>query len=266
MGYQSPGNPTGFVNDFAQVLSIDAKSNLEKILSEFQKNTTNEIAVVTIKTLASDDIVLYANQLFKEWKIGTKENKNGILFLIVINDKKLRIATGSGLEGALPDIVAGSIIRNEVTPLLKENKFDEGITKGVKAIILATENEYEAPKQKTKDFFPLFFLFFIILWQIIISILAPTKSWWLGGVIGGGIGLVFGFILASLLWGAITTIGFTLLGLLIDYIVSKKYRHDKQHPLDTFWGGPHSLGGGSGGGFGGFSGGGTSGGGASGSW
>ena len=77
-------------------------------------------------------------------KIGTKKNDNGVLFLIVKDDKKIRIEVGYGLEGALPDALTSSIIRNVVTPDFKRNDFYDGISDGVNAIMLATKGEYKA--------------------------------------------------------------------------------------------------------------------------
>lgn len=270
LGYQGVLKPNGYVNDFASMVSPEARASIEEKLTLFKNETGNEITLVTIEDLQGEDIQPFATRLFREWGLGEKERNNGILFLISKNDKKMRIEVGYGLEGALPDITAGSIIRNEVTPLFKEGKFDQGIIQGIDSIILATKNEYIRPVEKkiNGNLFPFFMFIFIFGWQILVAILAPTKSWWLGGVIGGTIGAVVGAVMSSLLWGGLATAGFGLLGLFIDYVVSKKYKKGS-HPVDSFFSGGTSgwgSGGGSSGGFGGFSGGSSGGGGASGSW
>ena len=89
--YSSPGNPKGYVNDFAQVLSPGAKQVLESELTEFASTTSNQITVVTVKNMGGDYIENYAVKLFAEWGIGTKEKDNGALLLLAIEEHKMRI-------------------------------------------------------------------------------------------------------------------------------------------------------------------------------
>lgn len=271
LAYSSPGMPTGFVNDFANVLKPEEKSALETKLQNFKNETSNEIVVVTVTTLAGDPIDTYANTLFREWGIGGKEHNNGILVLAAIEDRKMRIEVGYGLEGAMPDLLTKQIQDTDITPSFKNKEYGAGLTKGVDSLIAATKGEYEAPKQ-TKKSFPLELIMLGIFMggQILISVLAPTKSWWLGGVIGGGAGAIAGVVLKSLFLGGLFAVGGICLGLLLDWFVSKSY--EKKGGRDDFWnrGGLWGTGGsswgGSGGGFGGFGGGSSGGGGSSSSW
>jgi uncharacterized protein len=273
LAYESPGSPTGYVNDFAGMLLPETKTTLEGTLTQFTKDTSSEISVVTVTNLSGDSIENYANELFREWGIGTKNNNNGILLLISKDDRKLRIEVGYGLEGALPDATAFSIITNDITPLFKEGNFDEGVTVGVQKIIEATKGEYTAvpPKNKgiSSSILEVLFFVFIFGFNILVLILAPSKSWWLGGVIGGVLGGIIGFIFWSLIGGAILGGVLLGLGLLIDFFVSRAYqqhKHDPNHPGGFFGGFRGGGSSGRGGGFGGFSGGSSGGGGASGSW
>lgn len=271
LAYTSPGTATGFVNDFANVLKPEEKSALETKLQNFKNETSNEIVVITIATLSGDPIDTYANTLFREWGIGGKERNNGILVLAAIEDRKMRVEVGYGLEGAMPDLLTKQIQDADITPSFKNEKYGDGLSKGVDSLIAATKGEYEAPKQ-TKKSFPFELIFFALFMgsQILISVLAPTKSWWLGGVIGGGAGAIAGLVLKSLLFGGLLAAGGIGLGLLLDWFVSKSY--EKSGGRDDFWnrggffGGTGSSWGGSGGGFGGFGGGSSGGGGSSSSW
>src|SRR3989344_5277330 len=101
--YTSPGSPSGFVNDFAQMMSAGARAQLEQKLVQLEKDSTNEISVVTINNLDGDTIENFAVKLFQEWGIGKTKNDNGILLLIAKDDRKMRIEVGYGLEGALTD-------------------------------------------------------------------------------------------------------------------------------------------------------------------
>ncbi len=268
LAYQSPGTPTGYVNDFASMLTPETKTALEATLTQFTKETSSEISVVTVADLGGDSIENYANELFRAWGIGTKNNNNGVLLLISRDDRKLRIEVGYGLEGALPDATAYSIVTNNITPFFKEEKYNEGVMIGVEKIIDATKGEYTAPVEQKKNKFQFGEIILAILFfgfNILVSILAPSKSWWLGGVIGGAIGVIVGFIFWSIIGGAILGGVLLGLGLFIDFVVSRAYQ--KGGPgtggFGGFWTGGSS---GRSGGFGGFSGGSSGGGGSSGSW
>lgn len=269
LAYQSPGTPTGFVNDFANVLTAEQKTRLETTLDSFQKETSNEISIVTIPTLNGEPIENYANTLFREWGIGSKKNNNGVLILAAINDHKLRIEVGYGLEGALPDLLTKTIQENEIIPSFKTDDYAGGFEKGVLAIMQATQGEYKGEPVEHKQSVPAELIFFMLFFgvQIIFAILAPTKSWWLGGVIGGLGGGIVGYILGALTFGIIGGLAGAGFGLLIDYLVSKNYKGPGGRPGGGFWGG--FGGGGSSfgsGGFGGFGGGSSGGGGSSTSW
>jgi len=133
LAYSSPGSPTGYVNDFAGILSSDTKKTLETKLSSLDASTSAQLSVVTIKSLDGDTIENYAEKLFKEWGIGQKGKDNGVLLLVAVDDHKLRIEVGYGLEGALTDAESSNIIRNTITPEFKKGDYNKGITNGVES-------------------------------------------------------------------------------------------------------------------------------------
>lgn len=273
LAYSFPGNPIGYVTDFANILSDDTELSLESRLESFAKETSIEIAVVTVNSLDGDSIENYANELFREWGVGKKEYNNGILFLVAPNERKVRIEVGYGLEGAMPDIQAGYIIDNIVVPAFKNGNYDSGVVEGVDATISVVQGEQFETKVNILDllnndgfvFFAVFF--FILLGQGLLALLASTRSWWLGGVFG----VIAGFIIPPLFyspdveWVLVLVLG--IFGLALDYYVSKSYkkyknRGGKKSPWQ--WGSGGGFGGGSSGG--GFGGGSSGGGGASGGW
>jgi uncharacterized protein len=274
--YSSPGNPSGYVNDFAGVFTPEQKSMLENKLSAFNASTTNEIAVVTVKSLGGDYIENYAVQLFKEWGIGTKKNDNGVLLLIALDDHKMRIEVGYGLEGALTDSLASQIIRNDLAPAFKQNDFYGGVNIATDHIIEATKGEYKndgSPDSGKKLVVSIegVLIFVVVVFQFLASILGRSKSWWAGGVVGGiaGVALTFFHVLGiTLVLGTIVTVILVFLGLLFDYVVSNRYTQavSSGSPIPWWIGGRGGIGGGGSSSFGGFSGGSSGGGGASGSW
>ncbi|MFZ6001914.1 MAG: TPM domain-containing protein, partial [Bacteroidota bacterium] len=126
-----------WVHDEAGVLDPQTKAELEYALKAERDSTSNQIAVLLIPSLDGDDIDLYANRVFREWKLGTAEKDNGVLFLISINDRKMRIEVGLGLEGALTDAMSSRINRNEVAPYFRTGNYSEGVKAGVFAVIKA---------------------------------------------------------------------------------------------------------------------------------
>ena len=104
-----PSNPT-LVTDMAGLLSPEEKQALERKLVAIDDSSSNQIAVVILPTLEGNPIEEYATKLFRQWGIGNKKTNNGILLLIAVQDKKIRIEVGYGLEGAIPDITSINII------------------------------------------------------------------------------------------------------------------------------------------------------------
>ena len=226
--------PPRLVNDLAGVLSPEEESNLERKLVAYDDSTSNQIAVVLVKTLNDYPIEEFALQLFRSWQIGNKKTNNGILILAAIDDHKVRIETGYGLEGAVPDIIANQIINNDIAPNFRNNDYYEGLDKATSSIIAAAAGEYKAPDNYRNrgvqgKKFPVGFIIALIVLLIIIN----RKN--RGG--GGGFMSRRGF----------GPIFFPTGG-------------------GIFGGGGGGWSGGGGGGFGGFGGGSSGGGGASGSW
>ncbi len=130
---------TGRVTDNAEILSADTRRTISESLKAHEQKTGNQIAVLTIPSLEGEGIEEYAVAVFNSWKLGQKGKDNGILVVVVPNDRRMRIEVGYGLEGTLPDGLAGSIIRNIMTPQFKTGNYNAGIQSGVKAIIEVLE-------------------------------------------------------------------------------------------------------------------------------
>ncbi|HTF99608.1 MAG TPA: YgcG family protein [Nitrospirota bacterium] len=139
---------TGRVTDNAQILTDDTRRSITEQLKAHEQQTTNQVAVLTVPSLEGESIEEYANSVFKEWKLGQKGKDNGILVLVAPNDRRMRIEVGYGLEGTIPDSLAGSIIRNVMTPKFKDSDFNGGISAGVSAILTVLEHG-KAPEEVT---------------------------------------------------------------------------------------------------------------------
>lgn len=141
---------TGRVTDNAQILSDETRQSITERLKAHEDKTTNQIAVLTIPTLNGEGIEEYAVAVFNEWKLGQKGKDNGILVVVSPHERRMRIEVGYGLEGTMPDGVAGSIIRNVITPHFKNNDYNKGIDEGVNAIIRVLEGG-QPPEEVVAD-------------------------------------------------------------------------------------------------------------------
>jgi uncharacterized protein len=255
--------------DQTNTLGSGQKETLSKLIATERQVSGNQIGILIIPTLGDDALEDYSIKVARQWGIGTKENNNGILLLIVKDDRKLRIEVGYGLEGVLTDVQSNRIIQNDITPYFKKGQYYEGINAGVTSIIAAIHGEYTASSTPTgMAGFPLELLLTagLIGFSWLGSILGRSKSWWAGGIVGAIGGGVIGFLLGSVF---LTVLGIGILsivGLLFDKVVSSNYRTRAGSGEPPSWWAGGGFGGGSDGGFGGFGGGDFGGGGSNGSW
>jgi uncharacterized protein len=142
---------TGRVNDNAQILSDSTRKSLTELLKDHEVRTTNQIVILTIHSLGGESIEDYANKVFNEWKIGQKDKDNGILIVVVPDERQMRIEVGYGLEGKMTDLSAGRIIRNIMTPRFGEGDFDQGINDGARAVISTLEGKELPVTEETNE-------------------------------------------------------------------------------------------------------------------
>jgi uncharacterized protein len=190
---------TGRVTDNAEILSETTRQSLTEMLKEHEEHTSNQIAILTIPTINDESIEEYASEVFEAWKLGQKDKDNGILIVVVPNDRRMRIEVGYGLEATLTDAMAGRIIQYSMTPKFKNGDYDGGITDGVRAIIDVLEGgelseidsksnvpeesfnlEFEGPDLPlTERIFIGAFIFGIIGLFTVIGVLTPGVGWFL---------------------------------------------------------------------------------------
>jgi uncharacterized protein len=147
---------SGRVNDTAGMLSIDTYQQLTKLLKDHEDSTSNQVVVLTVSSLEGESIEAFSIRVVEAWKLGQKDRDNGVLLLVARDDRKVRIEVGRGLEGALPDITCGSIIRNVIIPRFKAGDFDGGVKEGTVAVLHAIAGEYVvAPDDSSEDLDPM---------------------------------------------------------------------------------------------------------------
>ena len=163
-------NFRNYANDFTQTFTSRELLQVENGLKSFDKQTSNQVIFFMNQSLEGYPLEMYTYEVAEKNKIGTSANSNGVLFYIAKNDKKMRIEVGYGLEGALPDALASSILRNEVKPHFRKGDFYGGVVAGLNAIMSATVGEYtnenRGQDDEESEGFPFIYIIFIILMMI----------------------------------------------------------------------------------------------------
>lgn len=143
-----PPPPPNHCNDFAGVIRPETVARLNRELVQFERETSNQIIVAIYQRLpaqsAPDE---YAVRLAQHWQVGRKDRKNGAVLFAFQESHDLRIVTGYGLEGTLPDALCKRILETEIIPRFRTGNFDAGLTAGVHAMMAATRGEYRGSNQ-----------------------------------------------------------------------------------------------------------------------
>ena len=226
---------TGRVVDQADLLNPQQEAELTNKLAALEQRSTRQLVVVTIPSLDGYEIADYGYRLGRHWNIGQRTANNGALLIIAVNDRKMRIEVGYGLEGVLTDALSDQIIREQIRPRFRDNDFPGGINAGVDAIIA----QLQAPPEQAEA-----------------RVAAAREAEESGGDFGSVIPIIF--------W--VIVIGFVVVSMIAGRAGRGRMyrgRRGRRGPV-VIWG--PDWGGGSGGGSGGGWGGGGSWGGSGGSW
>jgi uncharacterized protein len=143
LALEVPPPPDTYVTDRAGILSSETEARLELILAQFEAATSNQVVIATFPSLEGESLEDFSIRLAERWKPGQKEKDNGVILLIFRDERQIRIEVGYGLEGALPDVLAGEIIQNAIVPNFKAGQFDQGALQGTQAILQAIQGEYK---------------------------------------------------------------------------------------------------------------------------
>jgi uncharacterized protein len=180
-GQKVPEHGGHWVHDNAGILSQQTIGQLEAMLKAERDSTSNQIAVLLMKNLEGGDIDEFANRVFNTWKLGDEKKDNGVLFLIAMDEKQMRIEVGAGLEGVLTDIQSSQINRNEVAPYFRQGQYEEGVVHGVFSVIQTIKGEYknESPvKRKAKRGRSPWVTIIILIVIIAIGDAQTFRPWW----------------------------------------------------------------------------------------
>jgi len=208
---------TRFVNDFSGTLTAAQRDGLEQRVRAMEQTCGAQLAVVVISSLEGGDIDDFANKLFKRWGVGQKDKNNGVMLLVALQDRKMRIEVGYGLEPILPDVLAARIINEQLRPQFRQGQYAEGLRLGVERMAKIIErgeppspSELSSAKTSKSSSLPIVLQLFLTTFFVLFAGLSFTRrknkrpfqssgrrydpndswttggGWWGGGGFSGG--------------------------------------------------------------------------------
>lgn len=177
---------TGWIVDSAQIIKDETEYALEEKIENLNKKTGQQISVLTIESLEQNadgsTIEEYSSKVFEKWGLGQKDKDNGVLIIVAVKERQVRIETGYGLEEVLTDTKCGLIIRKKIIPHFRENNYSDGINEGVDTIISLISGDENTVKEleETKktgfaDLIPLF-MWIVFILIIVLSNIFGRKN------------------------------------------------------------------------------------------
>jgi uncharacterized protein len=139
-----PPKPDRYFNDYAGVVSQEAGRRFNEQLAQFERETSDQVVVAIFPKMQSDsDIADYTQRVAQSWAVGQKEQRNGVVLFVFVQDRKMFIQVGYGLEGVLPDITAFDITENKIKPRFRNGDYQGGIAAGIDSVFKAIRGEYK---------------------------------------------------------------------------------------------------------------------------
>lgn len=175
-----PPKPTAYFNDYANVVPKEKAARLNEQLAQFERETSNQIVVAIYPKMESaSDIFDYTQRVAQAWGVGQKDRRNGAVLFVFVENRKMYIQVGYGLEGGLPDATAKDITEHVIKPRFKNGDYAGGLEAGINAIIQATRGEYKGSGQTVLErrrptsrsgSGPLTFIIFLIIVLVVIRL------------------------------------------------------------------------------------------------
>ncbi len=180
----------GFVNDFANVIDDEIEHQIDRRLMEYERKTSNEITVVTITSLEGESIEGFTMRLAEDWKVGQKDKDNGIILLFAIQEKKVRLEVGYGLEGIMNDAKAGRTLDDFVVEYRDEGNYTEAAKNGVEGIIQILGDDEWSEEMEGGELNPSWvFLIIVIFFIFFVALASGGRGTYIGGSkSSGGVG------------------------------------------------------------------------------
>ncbi len=194
-----PAKPAKYFNDYAGVVSAGTAAQLNHQLEQFERDSYNQILVVVYPKMQTDSSIEdYTVRVANAWQVGQQDKRNGAVLFVFVQDHKMFLQVGYGLEGAIPDATSKDIVEDVIKPHFKANDFDGGLAAGVSAILAASKGEYHGTGRTANDRKPPgigHFVFLIFLFFIVMLVLSRSRN---SGALYSNAGWVLGNVIGSL--------------------------------------------------------------------
>ncbi len=139
-----PPKPSAYFNDNARVVSPQASRSFNEKLAQFERETSNQIVVAVYRKMESDsDIADYTQRIAQSWGVGQGDRRNGAVLFVFVDDRKMHVQVGYGLEGVIPDITAYDITERNIKPRFRNNDYEGGLATGIQLLMQAARGEYK---------------------------------------------------------------------------------------------------------------------------
>jgi uncharacterized protein len=184
-----PPKPDRYFNDYAGVVSKEAALRFNEQLAQFERETSDQVVVAVFQKMRSEsDIADYTQRVAQSWGVGQKERRNGVVLFVFVQDRKMFIQVGYGLEGALPDITAFDITEYKIKPHFRNGDYEGGIAAGIDSIFKAIRGEYKGSGKTVAEqhrgggairlfYFVFFFIVFVVVLSVISALLRPLSGY-----------------------------------------------------------------------------------------
>jgi uncharacterized protein len=194
-----PPKPDRYFNDYAGIVSKEAADRFNEQLAQFERETSDQVVVAVFPKMQSDsDIADYTQRVAQAWGVGQKERRNGVVLFVFIQDRKMFIQVGYGLEGALPDATAFDITERHIKPLFRSGHYEAGLATGIDLICKAIRGEYKGSGKTVAEqhhtggglglfYFIFFFLVFVVVLSAISALIRPRGGYGYSSQRGGPI-------------------------------------------------------------------------------
>jgi uncharacterized protein len=165
-----PPAPKDHFNDYANVVSAATAADMNRTLEDFERQTSSQIVVAVLPRMQSgSSLEDYTRRVAETWKVGQQRTNNGAVLFVFVQDRRVRIEVGYGLEGALPDATAKRIIEDEIVPRFRRGDYEGGLRAGVTAILQAVRGEYQGTgRTARRHMIPGATLLYRLFWGIVI--------------------------------------------------------------------------------------------------
>jgi len=180
-----PPKPDRYFNDYAGIVSKSAVLRFNEELAQFERETSDQVVVAIFPKMRSDsDVADYTQRVAQAWGVGQKERRNGVVLFVFVQDRKMFIQVGYGLEGALPDITAFDITEYRIKPHFRTGDYEGGVATGIDSIFKAIRGEYKGSGKTVAEEHRgggasniWFFIIFTIVLIIISRVLRRLGGW-----------------------------------------------------------------------------------------